>query len=74
MTKKRKKLDKDIAAITTKIDKLTKPQRGKRWELNKQIREAIVKSGVTDWPKVAAKYQRTGKEYIPEKMNDQPKG
>jgi hypothetical protein len=60
MTKKREKLDKDILTITTKIDKLTKPQRGKRWELNAQIREAIVNSGVTDWPRIAGKYQRTG--------------
>ena len=66
MTKTRKKLDKDIEAIQAKIDKLPKTQRGKRWEFNAQIREAIVKSGVTDWPKVEAKYQRSGKEYIPE--------
>jgi len=60
MTKKRKKLDKDIAALKSKWEKLDESNRAERWAINAQINQAMVKSGVKDWPWLEGKFQRTG--------------
>jgi hypothetical protein len=61
MTKKRKELDKDIDALKAEWNQLDGSQRAERWAINAQIHEAIVKSGLHDWPWLDWKYRASGK-------------